>query len=196
MAGPTQATNWTWSRSPTSRSARWRIWARSPSARPRCSSTKAPRRAANWSVWRTSSRTKTRTCGSATSSPCAGGTGCGSTRRLRPSWKCWRWTTGSRNGSAGRASASRVPRPCTSTDCAVPARSSSPSSTRTMPGPCSTSSPTKKGRPCCGCWSSTSDPPPFGKGCATISPSTPTATRKRPTCGTRWKKPSNSRFGP
>ena len=85
---PTPATRSTSSPSRTSPPARWRTWAASPSATPPCSSTRTRRPAPSSSGWPTSSRTSWPTCGSATSSPWAGGRASGSTRPSPPSWRC------------------------------------------------------------------------------------------------------------
>ena len=66
--------------------ARWRTPAASRSARTTSSAARSPTRATSGAPRR--SCTRWRTCGSATSSPCAGGTTCGSTSRSRPTPRC------------------------------------------------------------------------------------------------------------
>ena len=95
------ATSSTSSPFPTSRRGRWRTWAPSPSARRRSWWTRRRPRTPSSSAWPTSSPTRWPTCGSATSSPCSGGTASGSTRRSPRSWSCSPSMRGSPSGSAG-----------------------------------------------------------------------------------------------
>ena len=114
---PTPATRSTSSPSPTSPPAPWRTWAASPSATPPCSSTRTRRPGPSSSGWPTSSRTSWPTCGSATSSPWAGGRASGSTRPSPRSWRCSASTPSARRGTAGSASRPPARRPWPSTPC-------------------------------------------------------------------------------
>ncbi len=75
-----RSTTRSWCRSSAER---WRTSAASPTARTSPSSG-ARRRTHSWSFWPRSCCTSWPTCGSATSSPCGGGTICGSTSRSPP----------------------------------------------------------------------------------------------------------------
>ena len=71
---------------PSSTRARWRTRARSRSSRTTSSAPASPARSTSGAP--RPCCTRWRTCGSATSSPCAGGTTCGSTSRSRRSRRC------------------------------------------------------------------------------------------------------------
>ena len=115
---PTRPTSSTWWPSPTSPSGPWRtsgcvtfretaLLVDPAGGRPGRARAGGRRRRA----------TRSPTCGSATSSPCAGGRGSGSTRPSPPSWRCSASTPSGRPGSAGSASASSARRRWPSTAC-------------------------------------------------------------------------------
>ena len=103
---------------PSSTPARWRTPGASPSSSPTCSARRSPMPSVSDGPRRSS--TSSRTCGSATSSPCAGGTTCGSTSASPPTPRSWRRPR-PRAHARGRRSPTRGrPGPTARTSCRPP----------------------------------------------------------------------------
>ena len=170
--------------------ARWRTPARSPSSRTTSSAARSPTRPTSGAPRR--SCTRWRTCGSATSSPCAGGTTCGSTSRSRPTCRSSRRPRPPAGPAPGRRSPTpRRPGPTGRTSCPshAPDRGRHPRHGRRAgqlrrhhlrQGRLGAQAARRLGRP---------GRVPRRR-CAGTSPSTSTATPCSPTCSSSSRRPA------